>query len=203
MARYKIINTTDSFESMQKHYQKHLKRLGSGLYAKVFQHPTNPKRVIKLAYCEYKPQDDPYLDYLSAIKAKGMKTNPWFPKIHSLEIYRHKDEEYSEHEYYYIVEMEKLVKYHTNKIKKKDKEEFFNSVGIIDYDDVRFYSNYRKNYRNSDTAPTNKYFCNLTSILSDLFDLYGDDLHANNIMWRVKERNSKKKIQLVVTDPVA
>ena len=92
-----------------------IEKLGSGYYAKVFQHPTHPDVAVKIL----KNNDPEYIKYVKIIRKR--QKNPWFPKIIGLEKVRFDSSYKSGKSKGYVIFFERL-----SKITKKEYDSLSN-----------------------------------------------------------------------------
>lgn len=167
----------ESITSYKRRLQKlRIKKLGSGLFSTVYQHPTHSDVVVKLV------NDDPmYIKYAKYCMAHPK--NAYLPKVYSI----HRVTlvcEYTGRRYHcHLVFLEKLQSAGQKKISTLAKDLFgklrFTSV---DYDEWR------------DLAKSTK-DTQLRDLAKILYKLEAEDIHSENVM--------RRGDQLVFTDPVA
>lgn len=165
-------------QSMQV-YEKSLrdagfKVIGSGAFATVYKHPSNKDLVVKVGEMNgygSGGSNDPYIEYVK--QAAKYPDNPWFPKIHSVEIctprYRHNKR-------YFVVVLERLT--------ASDRPTF----------EMReLLSRPRPTLIELKASLRPDFVCML-EVLQSMFKRFDRDLHAGNILFRDK--------QPVISDPV-
>lgn len=80
---------------------------GSGYFAAAFTHNKKPGVIVKIGRFDERPQDDGYLTYVQSIlKNDRITSNPYFPRIYSVKVYRNAANKYEGGRY--VIEMEQL-----------------------------------------------------------------------------------------------
>lgn len=168
-----------------------IEKLGSGYYAKVFQHPTHPDVAVKVL----SDNDPEYIKYVKIIRKR--QKNPWFPKIIGLEKVRFDSSYKSGKSKGYVIFFERL-----SKISGKE----YKGVSKIFIDELK---KYRKNVDTSSYAELmdlglsdwkiiakNSNDPNISELAKVLVKVGAKDIHDENVM---KRSNG----HFVFTDPVA
>jgi len=188
------------------------KELGDGAFSVVYQHPTKKTRVLKVNKCDELPTTDGYYMYVKCI-ASLRKRNPFLPRIFSVQVFKRPtpgDVYDRTHEWYFVVELEKLVPYDWFKVAERYAwfRRHINSKIVLDpefYDEDQEAQIYEAQMYVRTRRTHNKALiraCKLIKRLSKSKHRYGQfahDNHIENTMWRVKA----SKIHPVFTDPIS
>jgi len=161
------------------------KKAGRGVFGTAHIHPGN-RRVYKVGSLVVDSFDDrgnwAYLDFIK--KVVRTKSNPWFPKIYSIKIYKPTAKMCS-NKSFFVVSMEKLYKIKGTNNKSAMIE------SLVEFYDV-FGNIFKKTMPNKNI----KHFVKAMNILNKLeYSGHDLDIHNGNIMTR-------KDGQVVITDPV-
>lgn len=160
--------------------------IGSGVYARVYSKPGSG-HVIKVGTADHGFKSDPYLAFLRKIDP----TNVHFPRVHKVEMYRDTVYDCSiGRSSYYVVTMERLEKF--ERVHWKRREKVFTSLGLTNYHCLHEGCSTRINRDNFQLRK-------LAYALDDLYSKHKEDLHSDNLMWRV----NGSAPQLVIVDPVS
>ena len=164
-------------------YTDNLQELGykyfdSGSFASVYAKPGS-KNVIKVGKIQYQ---DAYIAFLKSID----ETNPHFPKVKSVQLFKNSGGDY------YVVEMERLI----NFFDVKDTSSKLTRLGITN---DRDYYGQLDSMQELEFTPRTKHMKQVKRVLRTLFNTHNEDLHAGNVMWRKRGQG----YQFVITDPVA
>lgn len=181
-------------------YQQMLRKQGArfidgGVYAKVYLHPRDANRVIKVG----RTLADPYLDYVFLITPD----NPYFPRIYATAICQPSPGG-SQFEPYYVVEMEKLRPLFS--LPRTQVDTLFSRMGFAQYTGgnrktllLPFHEweafKARKTWQGEAALEA------LLKMLKRYLERNRDadlDIHEKNLMWRLG-----RPPQLVVTDPLS
>ena len=158
--------------------EKKARKIGSGCFGTVYG-SRSLKTVFKTGDVD---DNDGYLAFIE--HALKHQSNPWFPKIKNVTIYRSTKEEFHS---YFVIEMERL-----NELKRADEGSDVVELldAMIDSDKV-----IAKLFARSMGKVALQHITTLGKVMRILFDRHCHDLHSGNIM---KRDNG----QIVVTDPV-
>lgn len=178
--RFKAKPTNQTYDAYTNWLRLHHKRgvLGSGGSARVFDHPTDKTIAVKV----FLAKDINYLKY--AEWCMKNKSNPWVPKIHDIQFFKHyKGEEYA------VVFMERL-----DKLPPVLYGKFLEDIGLVwsdfSQDQREAMKKVIANLKKRGEDP------NLIKVLSFLFKNFQYfDLHRGNFLMRGRG-------QVVFVDPV-
>lgn len=155
--------------------QRGMRLLGRGAFARVYGRP-NHRRVVKIG--------ETWDRYLKYVKRVGLNNdNPHFPKLHDIQINRHKDKDY------YVIEMEKLIKW--GKVPKEVRDRALKKFGVSNIYDL----NYARIANIVGEAAKDA----IRTIRKIWYSGGSRDMHSGNVMFRKKGRG----FQLVLIDPSA
>ncbi len=149
--------------------------LGAGAFARVYGR-ANHRRVVKIG--------ETWDSYLKYVKMIGLQSdNPYFPRIHDVKINRHENRDY------YVIEMEKLIKW--GNVPKKVRDAALEKLGARDLWDANY-------LRIKEAA--GELEREAIKLLQKLwYRGTSRDVHRGNVMFRKRGRG----YQLVFTDPAA
>lgn len=158
------------------------KSVGSGLYADVFARPKDDY-VIKVGGVRYNSWDkDGYVGFLKRINPN----NPLFPKIRAVQLCQPINDDP-----FYVVEMERLLKFSSRKIDSQTKKSSLQNLGLSKIWDLESY------VIDKLEESEHKHMQGAAKILSKLYHCHMEDIHDGNIMWR----QNGNQVHLVITDP--
>lgn len=159
-----FLNFLQKFEE-----KKAIKLVGTGYFSKVFQHPENPDRVIKISGTKGKVSDGA-IEYCYWIWKNNIKM-PGIPIIHNIVKYNN----------YYYVEMD----HHGEVFSENDDDSYLNNVrlalsNVLNYGTIRF---------EVDSEETQQLFFDkfipyvntILKIRNEFREKFSVDLHAGNI----------------------
>jgi len=178
---------------MKKQLAAGTEKLGKGYFAFVYTHKRKHNTVIKIGLCGSidkvgtSPHNDGYLAFLK--KTQRYPKNPFFPKVHSIKLYKHVNR-FDRSTFYYVIEMEKLVRFFDVKRRSPLLKKWFK---IYDTDEMDSYTLKPSNMKGVFAKQAAK-------VVRSLFEQFHIDIHEDNYMWRV---TNQKSPQLVITDPAA
>ena len=186
-----------------------IKRLGSGGYSTVFQHPVYHNVAVKLVGAD----DTMYISFMRS--CMKMQDNPWLPKvigIHQVRIHDSwtnsnivaADEHLDFANTQWIVFLEKLraaklseIEAGVQQVLSTIPDKYFSGHGGKTFSSRNYYSDFddfrKKDWTNIAKLSTDKHVCDLAALLTSIG---ANDLHDGNVMMR-------NDGQLVITDPVA
>lgn len=176
------------------------KFLGAGAYSTVYQHPTKKTRVMKVGKPDDLLTEDGYYAFVKRV-VQLHKRNPFLPRVHSIKVFKRalrNDAFNRSHEYYYVVELEKLVKF--KKIKRKDRNSWYiHNIGSIsgdrkEWDELSLYTHPRPSIRNKALKQANKVIKRISK-----GGKFFHDVHNGNFMWRIRSTGT----HVVFVDPIA
>jgi len=190
---------------MKRKLATNSKRMGAGAFAYVYQSKKHRDRVVKVGYCNDgdvydHPHTDPYLMYLK--KVLKNRTNPYFPKVHSIKIYKYVyhrkslDDYHEDTHYYFVIELEKLAGFYglSTGDRKRAMYRHFpkHTTGA-----------FRENLFDRCAKEYDRFLKKAIMIIRKVGgdgQTYSEDFHTGNFMWRVVKN---RQPQLVITDPIS
>ena len=184
MAKKKLIINRKAVSKPRQDLLKGFKKLGEGLFATVY---GKGNTVVKVIH----DSDEPYIRFLQKIGIES--ENPYFPKIHK--VVKFVD---GRGQHYTAVFMEKLLEY--NAANGLTQRLSLKALGAVSPEDLQ-YAEWDAainpaGYARRIAATKDKH---AKECLKVLRDIRANDTHEGNIMFR----QVGKKMQLVITDPVA
>lgn len=149
--------------------------LGRGAFARVYGRP-NARRVVKIG--------ETWDRYLKFVKRVGLRSdNPHFPKLHDVQINRHEGRDY------YVIEMEKLIKW--GNVPKDVRKQALAKFGVDNIYDL----GYTRIPNITGEAAREA----IRTIRKVWYTGGSRDMHRGNVMFRKKG----KGFQVVLIDPAA
>lgn len=171
---------TKSPRSKRKHARylkadQGMQLIGRGAFASVYGRP-NERRVVKIG--------ETWDRYLKFVKRIGLHSdNPHFPKLHNVQINRHEGNDY------YVIEMEKLIKW--GNVPKDVRDRALAKFGVNNIYDLGYTR--LKNIVGEAARDA------IRTIRKVWYTGGSRDMHRGNVMFRKKG----KGFQLVLIDPAA
>ncbi len=179
--------------------------LGSGMQAKVYQHPNHTDRVVKVVKL-FNPRTDAYTNFVRLIVKH--QDNPFFPRIFSAKIHEMPNDADGALPYRLIIVMEKLHPVDSEKLQDATIESLWRlGINTDSWSDDELYDavlNVKMAFNNSDrrkklAAETNNpQFKEALELLEPYFEAFGTDMHIGNIMIRLTGSGP----QIVLIDPL-
>lgn len=200
---------------------KLVKVLGNGMYAAAIEHENHPGEVTKVSSQIDDLNRDGYFRYVSNIvKNDRIQSNPYFPKIYKIKIYKTEPTNTANSAYFYTMQMEKL--YSVKELSEDEVEMLMDKMFHITHSyktgqendhtpnvrdmiatiDYAISSGFKKvKSVNHSTNLKDPHLKQAILIIKKLVRNSGltNDIHGGNLMFR----RTSVGVQLVITDPLS